>query len=100
MYTVAQTMPPYKHTLYLGTGLSVKDTASDIVLFISHVVIETGLCLIHQNSVKKYFDWTDEAVLDCSKRVSLSVTALCSLSESSQCFTLWDFDTQSLQTRK
>lgn len=73
-------MPPYKHTLYLGTGLSVKDTASDIVLFISHVVIETGLCLIHQNSVKKYFDWTDEAVLDCSKRVSLSVTALCSLS--------------------
>lgn len=73
-------LPTNTHTFYLGTGLFVKNTASDIVLFISHVVIKTGLCLIQQNSVKKYFDWTDEAVLDCSKRVSLSVTAPCSLS--------------------
>lgn len=61
MYTVAQTMPPYKHTLYLGTGLFVKNTASDIVLFklnklalfISHVVIKTGLSVPYPSKQRK-----------------------------------------------
>lgn len=53
MYTVAQSMPPYKHTFYLGTGLFVKDTASDIVLFISHVVIKTGLFVPYPSKQRK-----------------------------------------------